>query len=498
LLLDFTDKPNQKAFFFDRSRVCSFWGGYGNGKTYAGCGKGVTLSLNIPGNVGLVGRKTYPALNSTTRESFLSFVRQLNGGQLGEGPIVHSFNKSENILQFKNGSKVFFRTLDEVEKLRSLNLGWALVDQAEEIDEEIFLELNGRLRLWNPEKVAVWQKNNHDALTAALGFVPKPYNQLIIVGNPSPKAWVRREFFENEGGKNKVYSASTLENQKYLPTEYIAELTARYSKEWIGRFINGSWDTMLGQIYKDFDFEGGVHSIPPFDIPQHWPRFIALDHGIVNPTAVLWGAIDEAGRVYVYHEYYVAGKGVEEHAEAIKEICKVLGNTPMTQDNKIKIFMDYSLKGDYDPHGLSAWEHYNRRGIFGLNANKAVQDGIQTVQLYLKPRQDRTYPQYHPRAGQPGAPGLFIFDGACPWLVKELKAYEWEENREGSNASEQPKKFFDHLADALRYLCQAIREQHSPEAKATKTAEQEAAERLKAIAAHAFMSPDAEDENNYQ
>ena len=59
-------------------------------------------------------------------------------------------------------------------------------------------------------------------------------------------------------------------------------------------------------------------------------------------------------------------------------------------------------------------------------------------------------------------------------------------------------KFFDHLADALRYLCQAIREQHSPEAKATKTAEQEAAERLKAIAAHAFMSPDAEDENNYQ
>lgn len=495
MLLDFKDKPNQKAFFFDRSRVCSFWGGYGNGKTYAGCGKGVTLSLNIPGNVGLVGRKTYPALNSTTRESFLSFIRQLNGGGLGEGPIVASFNKSENILTLKNGSKVFFRTLDEVEKLRSLNLGWALIDQAEEIEEEIFLELNGRLRLWNPERVAKWREQHGSALQEQLGFIPKPYNQLICVGNPSPKAWVRKEFYENEEGLNKVYSASTLENQKYLPTEYIAELTARYPKDWIERFINGSWDTMLGQIYKDLDFEGGIHSIPPFDIPAHWRRFIALDHGIVNPTAVLWGAVDEAGRVYIYHEYYVAGKGVEEHAEAIKEICRVLGNTPTANDGKIKIFMDYSLKGDYDPHGLSAWEHYNRRGIFGLNANKAVQDGIQTVQLYLKPRQDRTYPDYHPRQGQAGAPALFIFDGACPWLVKELKAYEWEENSEGSNATEQPKKFFDHLADALRYLCQAVRETNSPTAKLEKTPEQEAADRWKAIAQHAFTRDNDEEEN---
>ena len=159
--------------------------------------------------------------------------------------------------------------------------------------------------------------------------------------------------------------------------------------------------------------------------------------------------------------------------------------------------MDYSLKGDYDPAGLSAWEHYNRRGIFGLNANKAVQDGIQTVQLYLKPRQDRTYPSQHPRAGQQGAPGLFIFDGACPWLVKELKAYEWEESREGNNASETPKKFFDHLADALRYLCQAIREQHSPQAKLEKTIEEQGRERMRAIANHAFTR-DEDDENNYQ
>lgn len=193
-------------------------------------------------------------------------------------------------------------------------------------------------------------------------------------------------------------------------------------------------------------------------------RFIALDHGVVNATAVLWGAVDEQGIVYVYREYYVAGKGVDEHGPAIKETCKLDGNTPMTSDNKIKIYMDYAIKGDYDPHGISTWEHYNRQGIFGLDADKRVLDGIQNVAIYLRPSEKNVFPQWHPKAGRTGAPKLFIFDGCCPWLVKELKAYEWKETREGQNAPEEPKKHFDHASDALRYLCQAIKHAMSKEA----------------------------------
>jgi len=455
-LFDFTDKPNQRAFFHSRARNVGFWGGYGNGKTYAGCGKGYLHSIYYPGNVGLVGRKTYPALNSTTRESFLSLCRKQNGGTLDPGPIIAGFNKSENLLRFRNGSIVFFRTLDEVEKLRSLNLGWALIDQAEEVDEEIYLELNGRIRYWNEERISEFTREHGATLEKELGFVPVPFSQLICVGNPAPKPWVRREFKDNEKKQNAVFQASTLENKKFLPLEYVSELEARYPKEWVERFVNGSWDTMMGQIYKDFNYEE-IHSIPPFDIPKHWRRFIALDHGIVNPTAVVWGALDEVGNVFIYREYYVAGKGVDQHAEAIKEICQADGSTPTTNEGKIQIYMDYAIKGDYDPHGISAWEHYNRRGIFGLDADKRVQDGIQNVQVYLHPKETQVFPPQHPKAGRPGAPRLFIFDGCCPWLVREFKAYEWKETREGQNAPEEPKKHFDHLMDAIRYLCQAIK-----------------------------------------
>jgi phage terminase large subunit len=268
---------------------------------------------------------------------------------------------------------------------------------------------------------------------------------------------VRREFHENPGQRNKVYHASTLENKKFLPAEYVTELTTRYPKEWVDRFVNGSWDTMLGQIYKELDLER-IHAIPPFDIPAHWKRFIALDFGIVNPTAVLWVAVDEHGNAYAYQEYYQAGKTLEEHAQAIKRLCAQDGHTPVTDDNKILIYADPSIKADYDPHGKSTWEHFNDKGIFCRAANNAVLDGIQNMQSFIHPQADRAFPSQHPRAGERGAPRLYIFDSACPWLCRELKAYEWEPTKEGQNAPEKPRKYMDHEADCLRYLCASIRD----------------------------------------
>ena len=138
-LFDFTDKPSQRGFFFSKARNVAYFGGYGNGKTYAACGKGHLLAEFMPGNVGLVGRKTYPALNSTTRETFLAIARARNGGTLDAGPVIKSFNKADNVLYYQNGSIVYFRTLDEVEKIRSLNLGFAVIDQTEEVAKEIYL-----------------------------------------------------------------------------------------------------------------------------------------------------------------------------------------------------------------------------------------------------------------------------------------------------------------------------------------------------------------------
>lgn len=472
-LFTFDGKPNQRAFFYDKGRVTGYWGGYGNGKTYAGCGKGWLLTEGIPGNVGLVGRKTYPSLNSSTRETFLNIARARNGGTLDPGPIIEGFNKQENILRLRNGSKVIFRTLDEVEKLRSLNLGWALVDQTEEVAYEIFLELNGRIRFWNKERVKAWQRDNAYLLDQ-LGYMPEPTNQLICVGNPAPN-WAKNEFGP-ESKRPHIYYASTHENQKYLPEDYISELTKQYPKEWVSRFIEGSWETFGGQVYKEF--QADTHLIQPFEIPSHWPRFVGWDHGLTNPTAAMFLTVDEEGNAILYKEYYRSGLTVEEYAKDFKELCKA-DYVPRGDDECLQVWMDPSTKGSYGPQEISVWEAYRKNGIWGHPANNDVEAGILWQSSLIHPDPDHTFPAWHPRAGQKGSPRFFVFrrnikgEAACPNFVNEMALYEWVEAAPESNAPERPRKWKDHSLDAVRYGLMAIRD---TKAIGIKTEEQKARE----------------------
>ncbi|MGW8289551.1 MAG: hypothetical protein ACWGNP_04695, partial [Candidatus Bathyarchaeia archaeon] len=64
-----TPTEKQADFILATQKFSCFSGGFGNGKTYAGCLKSLMLS-QFPGNFGLVGRLTYPELRDTTRRSF--------------------------------------------------------------------------------------------------------------------------------------------------------------------------------------------------------------------------------------------------------------------------------------------------------------------------------------------------------------------------------------------------------------------------------------------
>lgn len=482
----------------DPSRVVAYFGGYGNGKTYAGCGK-LWLQLElIPGNVGLVGRKTYPALNSTTRETLLKIARLRNGGTLEEGPVIKSFNKADNVLTLQNGSVCFIRTLDEVEKLRSLNLGCALVDQGEEIAYEIYLELNGRIRLWSNRRVRQWREQYGKILQDGLGFVPTPYNQLIIVGNPAPN-WVKKEFKDDGGRVNKLYEAPTHENKANLPEDYIEEMTKRYPKEWVERFINGSWDTFGGQIYKEFD-DTKIHGIAKMEIPPEWPVFVGWDHGITNPTAAMVGVVDEDGNIILVDEYYKSGLTVDQYAAEVKErLAK--WNVPRSGAGDLLVHMDPSTKGSKGTGEIDVWEAYRRHGIFGLDANNDVLAGILWMQYLLRPDPGHEYPKWHPRRGQMGSPRFFVmrekpigWAPACPNFVNEMALYEWEERGAEQNETERPRKWMDHSLDAVRYLCMAVKARRAEKTYTLSEAQaRETESRQKRMLEHIFTQDGEQD-----
>lgn len=121
---------------------------------------------------------------------------------------------------------------------------------------------------------------------------------------------IRRYFLQCIGTENPHLLKNTpryFEDMKGLPeAEYKAKAL-------------GDWYTFSGQVFTEFRLEpidgepeNARHVIEPFEIPDWWPKVIAIDWGWAAYTIIGWGAIAPNGRVYVYR-VYSAKKTYIEH-----------------------------------------------------------------------------------------------------------------------------------------------------------------------------------------
>ena len=410
----------QADFILANQKFSCFSGGFGNGKTTAGCLKGIAVS-QYPGNFGLIGRLTYPELRDTTRRTFFElcppeYYDKVNGGE---------WRRSENHLILANGSEIIFRHLDTIaeKELLSLNLGWFYIDQAEEINESLFMILQSRLRL---------------------NTVPRRYG--FVTCNPEPGNWIYSRFAKpaQDGKldtKTHFYVSATTRENPHLPADYVPTLLASYPEELIKRYIEGKWEVFEGQIYPEYDQT--IHVIKPFDIPKGWERLISIDHGLVNPTCALWGAIDYDNNLYIYDEYYEPGI-VSKHAEAI--LAKTVG-----QEIAFWLIDPSTANKTREKDGMlwSVLEEYEDYGIYATPANNQMLAGINRVKEFLKLDSKRLNPQ----TSETPSPRLFIMSN-CTSLTWEFPQYQWKKMRSVTNRNEieRPRDYNDHALDALRYM----------------------------------------------
>lgn len=401
----------QSEFLYAPQRYPAYFGGFGNGKTLAGCWRGLLYSLYQPGNVGVVGRLTYPELRDSTRRTFLEIAAPFQAG----------WKEQENLLTVHcvggGTSQVMFRHMDDLERLLSMNLGWFYLDQAEELPEEAFLTLAGRLRLAGVKQRSGW-----------------------ITGNPAGHDWIYRRWKAEKAEDYRLIEATTMENP-HLPADYVENLLKNYPEHWVKRYVYGSWDVFEGQIWPDYDER--MHVIDPIQVPKDWEKIQAIDHGFTNPTCCLWAAVDYDGNIIVYDEHYEAGQLVSHHAEAIKSRGELSGITYIDPSTSAKT----QQRGGYL---YSIAYEYSEHGIYTVPANNNVQAGILRVSELLRPSENRR----HIVTGSSPAPGLYITRN-CVNLRRELPQYQWKRLRLGQNQNmpEEPVKSNDHACDALRYLC---------------------------------------------
>ena len=214
--------------------VCVYQGGFGSGKTFAGSLLGVLLALKFPKILGLVGAQTYSLVRDTTLASYFNHLETMG---FREGSDFN-FNKSLQRLEFKNGSRVMFRHFDEPNKLKSLNLGFAEIEEMSDIPEETFKMLLGRMR----QPIAPNWKNF----------------KYRIFGHTNPesrRSWIYRNFVENKKSNYRIIIAPTTEN-KFLPKNFCEDLKSAYDEKYYKMNVLGQFDNCENSlIVKDFSPE---------------------------------------------------------------------------------------------------------------------------------------------------------------------------------------------------------------------------------------------------
>lgn len=418
--ISYSPLPKQGEFHGADAKYRAFGGGFGNGKTSAGCAEATALAIEYPGSVGLIARKTRPELKATTQDTFFNGGR---GGTEGDWEgipqeLVKSFNKTEQKLTLINGSVIHFWPLDDPAKLTNINLGWFMIDQAEEVSEDMFLMLEGRLRQRGAPRKG------------------------IILFNPNGHDWIWRRWVYLKYPGHHLTHATTLDNPN-LPADYIATL-AKYPEAWRKRFMEGSFDVFTDQIWPEFDPE--VHLINPVPIEPWWECIEGIDHGRRAPTAVLWAFFDEKGNCFIVDEHYEAGQRVSYHADKILRRRELLGITP----NYTVIDASAAQK---DPNTeRSVIDEYWDCGVPTIPSDRHKIARVNRVAEWL--RLDPDHP--HPITGEyreEGYPRLYIFKN-CTELAEHVPGYRWKPQSPTAteDAKEEPLKKDDHDVDTLGYI----------------------------------------------
>ena len=391
-------KPHkyQAKFHESNKRYRALIAGIGSGKTLAGAAEVVKWALENPGSRYLVCAATYPLLKRSTIVEVMRFVTD---------DLIEYYNKADNELKFKNGSLIWFVSMEDPDKQgRGPTVAGVWVDEGSYITEYAFTILSGRIRQPGVRQ-GMW-----------ITTTPKGYNYLYkyFVDLPSKDKEMAEDYW--------YVQFSTRENP-FLERKFIRGLETTHSGMFAMQEIEGQFVGFEGQVYPDFDVATHVGD---FKSKQFKEILYGVDWGYKNPFVVLAMGIDGDGNMYVVEEFYRSGVEVEGMVKAASEIVGRWG--------KGRMICDPSEPGNIDT--------FNRHNLWANPGYNPIMEGIQHVSARLHKSESRK-------------PSLY-FDSSCQSLINELRMYHYQDNKDGKPVKDAPVKMDDHALDALRYMVMEV------------------------------------------
>lgn len=375
---DFLEGPGREK------RLILLMGGAGSGKSHA-------LAQHIPRLVlqndqvdlrVLVLRKTFKSLRDTAYRGILEVLNRWG--------VDYQLNRSLHTLQLGK-SEMWFRGLDDPEKIKSTEFNLILIEEATDLTEADFEQLDLRLRRPGPLM-----------------------NQIFMAFNPiSTRSWAVK--LALSGRPDVAVMRSTYKDNPILQEarpEYIRKL-----EDLKNRNVNlhriyalGEPGVLKGVIYDNWTTIDEAEL--PEDVKSHLqtPDSMGVDFGSTNPMALVenWATDkDDYGRERLYRT------GMTN-----RSFIEWLGAEKIPRDPEM--FCDPSEPDRIQEICDAGW-----------NAKPADSRSVMAGIDYCKGRR------------------YFIFGGSTN-LLKEIETYVWKVDKD-NNPLDKPVEFNDHSMDAMRY-----------------------------------------------
>lgn len=313
-------------------------------------------------------------------------------------------------------------------------------------------------------------------------------------------SWVKMEFidpappntpFSKDKGKTYyVYIPARLTDNPHLmenDPDYIEMIKAAGDEELVRAWLDGDWDVVVGQYFKEFN--RNKHVIPTVPLPDSWTvRYRAMDWGSSRPFAVVWCAMADGqqlpgittyiprGSLVFYRELY--GWNGTPNQGCRKVASEVAHDIRAVETDHLIVAENPSLN-KIDPStfatngGPSIAEEMARAGVWFTRADnrRVVGQGAIGGWDQLRKR----------LRGEDDVPRIFFMD-CMIHTIRTLPTLP----RDSVVLDDIDTNAEDHAADAIRYACMA-RPYDPPPPKAQRTPANPAATR----SLHEFTMDDA-------
>jgi len=459
--------PAQKVAFEAGPAPQLFMGGVGSGKTFVYILKMLLLLDQYPGSRGAIIRQRATQLKKTISASLWKVLDMKH---------VARRNDNEGTIVLKNGSELHLRHLDKdtsIEDLKSFEINFAMVDQAEDISEVAFDTLLERVGRWTGALKRGGYPSNWPYKNELGEKIPPPYVMLTSY-SPGYEHWLtsrfwehgeEREFYRKQGYN---YVVGSTRDNKALTRQYIEGRLAM-GEEYVKRYVDAEvWGANEGRI---FDLSEDSLLEPDPDLIRRIQTMMrlhrVLDHGEFSPSAVLWYATDSQNNIFYYREYMEAGLLVSDHRRNIFEMSKEDGHDVRyySQYADPSIFNKSRGRTLTDKPTWAVSDEWadtrvmdRKTAVWWRPATNDEAMTISRVREYL-----RVDPAHrNPITGKMGAPRAYFikksaqYPHGCKEVIADIRAARRVEvgmNSDGTKqyGDERDPKVRDHLLDGVRY-----------------------------------------------